>query len=96
MRDNSFPALDIGRNCTYIFVMKFEWDETKNRKNKQKHKIGFELACKVFDDPHHLTEFDREIDGEERWYALGMVFNLVIFSFRIGFINAVKFSISPV
>ena len=58
--------------------MKFEWDETKNQANKRKHKISFELACKVFDDPNHRTEFDRDINGEERWHALGLVYNLVI------------------
>lgn len=45
--------------------MKFEWDMDKNRANKQKYKVSFELACTVFEDPFHRTEFDREIDGEE-------------------------------
>lgn len=31
--------------------MKFEWDEEKNIINKEKHKISFETAAYVFDDP---------------------------------------------
>ena len=58
--------------------MKFEWDKDKNRANKQKHKVSFELACTVFDDPFHRTEFDREIDGEERWHALGLARGIVV------------------
>ena len=31
--------------------MKFEWDEEKNAANKEKHRISFETAAHVFDDP---------------------------------------------
>ncbi|HEY6307980.1 MAG TPA: BrnT family toxin, partial [Candidatus Angelobacter sp.] len=31
--------------------MRFEWDEAKNRQNLAKHKISFEMATMVFDDP---------------------------------------------
>ena len=58
--------------------MRYEWDERKNHANKRKHKVSFELACRVFDDPLHRTEFDREVDGEERWHALGAVAGMVI------------------
>lgn len=33
--------------------MKFEWDETKNRINQEKHGISFEEAQEVFDDALH-------------------------------------------
>ena len=33
--------------------MKFEWDENKNTINKEKHKISFETAAYVFDDPYY-------------------------------------------
>jgi uncharacterized DUF497 family protein len=46
--------------------MEFEWDERKDWANQAKHKISFELACLVFEDPLHLVKFDRVIDGEER------------------------------
>lgn len=34
--------------------MKFEWDEDKNIINKEKHKISFETAAYVFEDPYYL------------------------------------------
>jgi len=51
--------------------MRFEWDEVKNRRNLGKHKISFEKAKLVFDDPHALSYREREVEGEERWQTLG-------------------------
>jgi Ribonuclease toxin, BrnT, of type II toxin-antitoxin system len=31
--------------------MRFEWDENKNRENRKKHRVSFEIAMEVFDDP---------------------------------------------
>jgi uncharacterized protein len=45
----------------------------KNWTNKQKHKVSFETAILVFDDPYHLTRQDREVEGEPRWQTIGMV-----------------------
>jgi uncharacterized DUF497 family protein len=53
--------------------MEFEWDEEKNLANYAKHEISFELACLVFDDPLAVYVFDRDVDGEERWHAIGKV-----------------------
>ncbi len=54
--------------------MKFEWDEYKNIINKEKHKISFETAAYVFDDPYYTEMFDFEhsID-EDRYIAIGKV-----------------------
>ncbi len=54
--------------------MKFEWDEYKNIINKEKHKISFETAAYVFDDPYYIEMFDFEhsID-EERYIAIGKI-----------------------
>lgn len=54
--------------------VKFEWDEYKNIVNKEKHKISFETAVFVFDDPHYIEMFDFEhsID-EDRYIAIGKV-----------------------
>jgi hypothetical protein len=51
--------------------MRFEWDEGKNRSNWLKHKVSFEVAKSVFEDPHLLSLMDRFVDGEERWKSLG-------------------------
>lgn len=53
--------------------MRFEWDEAKSKSNLRKHRISFETAVLVFNDPNALTEQDREIDGEARWRTIGMV-----------------------
>ncbi len=58
--------------------MKITWREEKNRKNKRKHKISFEAAQLVFDDPLHLTRWDRCEDGEERWQTTGMADGVVL------------------
>ena len=49
------------------------WDPNKNRSNRLKHKVSFEVAALVFDDPLHLSRLDRIVDGEERWLTMGMV-----------------------
>jgi uncharacterized DUF497 family protein len=51
----------------------FTWDERKNRVNRRKHRVSFEMAILVFDDPFHVSTHDREVDGEARWQTIGMV-----------------------
>ena len=51
----------------------FTWNEAKDRSNRKKHKVSFETAARVFDDPFHLSVQDRVEDGEERWQTLGLV-----------------------
>jgi len=58
--------------------MRFEWDEDKNRRNLAKHKIGFETAKLVFEDPQMLSEQDRIVDGEERWQTFGAIMGLIV------------------
>ena len=53
--------------------MEFTWDERKNRVNRRKHRVSFETAILVFDDPLHVSTQDREVDGEARWQTIGMV-----------------------
>ena len=47
--------------------MNFEWDPDKDAWNYVKHGIRFETAAMVFDDPYHVSQLDRVVDGEERW-----------------------------
>jgi uncharacterized DUF497 family protein len=57
----------------------FEWDERKNKTNILKHKISFEEACSVFNDPNILSILDEEhSQSEERWISLGMNYHLKI------------------
>lgn len=53
--------------------MEFTWDARKDRLNRRKHRISFDTALHVFDDPYHVTTQDREVDGEPRWQTIGMV-----------------------
>lgn len=56
----------------------FVWDEKKSRRNLAKHRISFETAALVFDDPCSLSRFDRVQGGEERWHTLGSAGGVVI------------------
>lgn len=57
-------------------MLQFEWDESKNKSNRKKHKIWFEEAQQVFDDPNALRFFDSEHSGhEDRFILLGMTPN---------------------
>jgi uncharacterized protein len=49
----------------------FSWDERKNRSNRRKHGVSFEVATRVFRDRFIIFLQDREVDGELRWQAIG-------------------------
>jgi uncharacterized DUF497 family protein len=51
----------------------FTWDARQDRLNRRKHRISFDTALHVFDDPYHVTTQDREVDGETRWQTIGMI-----------------------
>ena len=52
--------------------MKFEWDEDKNIINKEKHKISFETAAYIFNNPYYIEMFGFEhIIDEDRYIAQG-------------------------
>jgi uncharacterized DUF497 family protein len=53
--------------------MRFEWDETKDRRNLTKHGISFKIAMSTFEDPYALSIQDRVVEGEERWQTLGAI-----------------------
>ena len=50
--------------------MRWVWTDAKNLKNKRDHRIGFETAKLVFDDPLALTRQDPHPDGD-RWQTTG-------------------------
>jgi hypothetical protein len=58
--------------------MQFTWDERKSRSNLAKHKISFETASLVFDNPHALSILERVVDGEERWQTVGLAGDMVL------------------
>lgn len=54
-------------------MIKFEWDENKNRTNQKKHGISFTEAQTVFYDNEALVIDDTEhSEEEERFIILGL------------------------
>lgn len=52
----------------------FEWDESKNKENQEKHGVSFEQAKNVFLDPFRIIVEDLEhSSGESRWFCMGKV-----------------------
>lgn len=52
---------------------RFEWSDAKARANLIDHKVSFDVAKLVFDDPRSLEEIDDRFDyGEDRFNAIGM------------------------
>ena len=58
-----------------MYVVKYEWEEAKNRRNRRTHAgISFEMAALVFEDECCLVGLDRiDETGESRWHAIGAV-----------------------
>ncbi len=59
-------------------MIRYEWDEEKNKVNQRKHDIDFVTAALVFDDPFCVTFIERLSGGEERWHAIGSIENIIV------------------
>ena len=58
--------------------MRFEWDETKNQQNQQKHHISFEEATEIFQGVT-FTFVSNKIDYSEiREVSIGTIQNVVV------------------
>ena len=62
-------------------MVKFVWDERKNRANLRKHGVDFDDAVRAWYDPDRIDFFDEEhsVPGETRWIFLGAVAGAVLF-----------------
>lgn len=68
--------------------IKFDWDSAKAQSNFKKHKISFDLAITVFDDPNALIAPDEKhsTEHEIREWIIGLSDNgilVVIFTKRL-------------
>ena len=58
--------------------MPWIWDPAKNRANKLKHRLSFETAQLVFDDPLAASRIDAGHYEEERWQTVGAIGDVVV------------------
>jgi uncharacterized protein len=52
--------------------MRWTWDPDKAAANRVKHRLSFETAVLVFDDPLHASKPDPHPEGD-RWHTIGLV-----------------------
>ena len=66
-----------------VYKNKFIWHRLKNELNIQRHKISFETATDVFDDPFAIIGYDlaNSTEQEDRYKITGMM------SFRTAFVT---------
>ena len=70
--DLGFGSLFLYVTTFGVTIVKFEWDETKNRVNVRKHGFHFAEAEEMFHGAL-LTRPDMDQDyGEERWVGIGV------------------------
>ena len=60
--------------------MQFEWDEAKDRANREKHGIGFDRAVRVFRSDHVTVVARPGADGEARLKTIGMLDDVLLVS----------------
>jgi len=73
--------------------LNFEWDDNKDKKNISLHKISFESAKYVWNDPFRLVRFDTShSDDEDRYQTLGRVGKVlfVVFTEKKNYDNTIR------
>jgi uncharacterized DUF497 family protein len=58
-------------------MAKFSWDDQKNNSNQEKHKISFEDAIDIFNDPDRIN-YKSTRKGEQRFKTIGKAFQAII------------------
>ena len=53
--------------------MRFEWDEAKNQLNIEKHKLSFNDAKQIFEQPLVINEDTRFTYQEKRYIGYGKI-----------------------
>lgn len=69
-------------------MLKFEWNEQKNKSNQEKHSIRFEKAKEVFED-ENAVEFRGNVSTELRILRIGKTFGKIIIAVVYTFRSAV-------
>lgn len=58
--------------------MPYVWDDEKNRINRAKHGIRFEVAVRAFDDPFIVSRYQGYENGEHRYHVIALVDGVTI------------------
>ena len=58
-------------------LLRWTWDQAKNEANLRAHRLSFEAAVFVFDDPMSATR-DDPYPYEQRWRTIGFVGSQVL------------------
>ena len=58
--------------------MQFKWHPGKAEANRKKHRVSFDAAQLVFDDPHTVSKLDVRFD-DQRWATIGRSGALILF-----------------
>jgi uncharacterized DUF497 family protein len=75
--------------------MHFEWDEDKAQLNAKKHRVSFEQAQEIFDDPRAVPfeDLDHSNHEETRYVMIGMSsigLLFVSFAYRDQFVRLIS------
>lgn len=57
--------------------MRFEWDPAKNEANMREHKVSFEEATEIWNDPD-LMVLHAKRKGEKRLMAIGRTYAMLL------------------
>ena len=77
----------------YTFVVEFDWDETKNRANVEKHGVDFRDVKDVFRDVRVTAIDDRREYGENRKVTIGQIGDrvlVVVYAEREGVVRIIS------
>lgn len=74
-------------------MLKFEWDEDKNKSNRAKHSLSFEKAKEVFEDENAI-EFRGNVSTELRIIRIGKTVSkiliVVVYTLRTAVIRIIS------
>ena len=59
----------------YIYLDRFMWNKNKAKINLEIHKVSFELACRIFNDPalYVLLDDGNSTPEEDRFVCIGNI-----------------------
>ena len=59
-----------------MYIIEWEWDDSKNEANTKKHGVSFEVAPQVFTDPRAAEKNRSWLTQHQKWGGSGELENL--------------------